>query len=111
MPYGAAIYNSSGQLVLGGSTRLCNIVISGNVVLQAPTTSPYNVTSAPISFPGLTAGNVGEYGFWSPSTSNLASGTQFERITFNRGTNSFTITYYALNSSRVLNVFYFGIRY
>jgi hypothetical protein len=41
----------------------------------------------------------------------LAAGTQFERITFNRGTNSFTITYYALNSSRVLNVFYFGIRY
>lgn len=111
MPYGAAIYNSSGELILAQSTRLCNIIVRGNVVLQAPATSPYSVTSSPIAFPGLTVGNVGEYSFWSPSISHNSAGTQTETVIFNRGNGSFTITYNAINSSRSIDVYYYGIRY
>jgi hypothetical protein len=111
MPYGAAIYNSSGELVLSQSTRLCNIVIRGNVVLQASTTSPYTVTSSPIAFPGLTTGNTGEFSFWSPSVSHNSAGTATETIVFNRGNGSFTITYNAVAASRTIDIYYYGIRY
>jgi hypothetical protein len=115
MAYGVEIYNSSGQLILSDTTKLTNIIVSGTTTLTSPTTGSggvFTVVSSSISFPGLTASNTTEYNFWTAvqGFQNTATGN-FERVIFNRNTDTFTVEYRAFAASRTITVRWWGIRY
>ena len=111
MAYGVEIYNSSGELILGQTTRLANVIVSGSTTLTTSSTSPYTATSGSISFPGLSASNSAEYGFWTADNSIDISSAQFESIAFNRSSETFTVTYNSITGSKTRTINWLGIRY
>lgn len=114
MPYGVEIYNSSGELILGQTTRTASIIVSGVTTLTSPTTGSggiYTVISSSINFPGLSASNTAEYNFWTATKGGNDASVNWDRVIFNRSNGTFTIEYRAYAASRTITIRWWGIRY
>jgi len=109
MAYGLQVFNSSGQSILDTTLDKQGIgQVSGSVSLT--TNGSGNVTSSPISFPGMTSGanpNTDTYDVFLYGDTD--TGDNLSNIGITRGDGEFTIGISGSSANVTITVYYVGL--